>query len=209
MRLLSRYPWAVLATSGLLSLLSILCSLTLHTLPDFTDPQEVSAVQTSTVQCSTVSSIWYSTNSTDVTHRWRSDYRWHPSPILPSHLIKLKFPHPSRLPHNYSGACGVFLVVTASPLNAGKTFVLKVANELHQFPWWMLLTLFCRLVTVSGRGGCWCTPDCYGEDAAELQVTVSRRAGNEPSRSWSFTNTEKAPSRASSWLKALSTRGRP
>ena len=43
-RLLSRYPWAVLATSGLLSLLSILCSLTLHTLPDFTDPQEVSIV---------------------------------------------------------------------------------------------------------------------------------------------------------------------
>ena len=76
-RLLSRYPWAVLGTSGLLSLLSILCSLTLHTLPDFSDPQEVSTVQYGAVQ-----SVQYSTVLISLTSktrwRWRSDYRLHP-----------------------------------------------------------------------------------------------------------------------------------
>ena len=47
-------------------------------------------------------------------------------------------------------------------------------------------------------GGMLVQPDCYGEDAAELQVTVSRRAGNEPSRSVKFHNHGE---------KALSTRG--
>ena len=39
--LLSRYPWTILLASGLLSVLSIICSLTLQQLPDFNDPQEV------------------------------------------------------------------------------------------------------------------------------------------------------------------------
>ena len=82
MRLLSRYPWAVLATSGLLSLLSILCSLTLHTLPDFTDPQEVSTVHFGAVH--TVSSILYSTHFTNIEE---SDYRLHLTSV--TDLIKV------------------------------------------------------------------------------------------------------------------------
>ena len=39
--LLSQYPWVILLSSGLLSVISILCSLTLQDLPDFSDPQEV------------------------------------------------------------------------------------------------------------------------------------------------------------------------
>ena len=39
--LLSQHPWVILLSSGLLSILSIICSLTLQDLPDFSDPQEV------------------------------------------------------------------------------------------------------------------------------------------------------------------------
>ena len=39
--LLSQYPWVILLSSGLLSVVSIICSLTLQVLPDFSDPQEV------------------------------------------------------------------------------------------------------------------------------------------------------------------------
>merc|ERR1719278_1437809 len=38
--LLSQYPWVILLSSGLLSVVSIICSLTLRVLPDFSDPQE-------------------------------------------------------------------------------------------------------------------------------------------------------------------------